>query len=101
VKSCASIFTGAKAPSCRYFTKNGLRHCGGSGYSERVGIHEFLKITPQIREAILRERNYDEILAIAVQQGFNNLRYDGFKKALRGLTSLEEVIRATISLEDE
>ena len=66
----------------------------------RLGIHEFLKITPQIREAILRERSYGEILSIAVQLGFHNLRYDGFKKALRGLTSLEEVIRATASLED-
>jgi len=74
-----------------------LRRIGLCG---RVGIHEFLKVTPQLRDAILRESNYDEIMGIAVRQGFHNLRYDGFKKALRGLTSLEEVIRATASLED-
>ncbi|MDO8412954.1 MAG: GspE/PulE family protein [Gallionellaceae bacterium] len=90
---------GAELPV--FYKGTGCGHCGGSGYSGRVGIHEFLKITPQLRDAILRERNYDEILAIAVQQGFHNLRYDGFKKSLRGLTSLEEVIRATASLEDE
>lgn len=83
-----------------FFQATGCEHCGGRGYSGRVGIHEFLKITPQIREALLRERNYDEILGIAVQQGFKNLRYDGFKKALRGMTSLEEIIAATASAEE-
>ncbi|MDP4029123.1 MAG: GspE/PulE family protein [Gallionella sp.] len=90
---------GAELPV--FYKGAGCEHCGGSGYTGRVGIHEFLKITPQIREAIMRERDYDEIMSIAVQQGFHNLRYDGFKKALRGLTSLEEVIRATASLEDD
>lgn len=90
---------GAELPV--FYIGAGCKHCGGSGYTGRIGIHEFLKVTPQIREAILRERNYDEIMAVAVQQGFRNLRYDGFKKALRGLTSLEEIIRATVSLEND
>ncbi len=79
----------------------GCSNCGGTGYKGRVGIHEFLKVSPQIRESILRGGNYNEIMNIAVQQGFHNLRYDGFKKALRGMTSLDEVIRATSSLEDD
>ncbi|KAF0204985.1 MAG: proteinral secretion pathway protein [Gallionellaceae bacterium] len=83
------------------YKSTGCEHCGKTGYTGQVGIHEFLRVTPQIREAILRERDYDEIMSIAVQQGFHNMRYDGFKKALRGLTSLEEVVRATATLEDE
>lgn len=90
---------GAASPV--FFRGKGCKHCAGTGYSGRIGIHEFLRVTPQIRDAILRDRSYDEISVIAVQQGFRNLRYDGFKKALRGLTSLEEVLRATTSLEDE
>jgi len=89
---------GAELPV--FYKGAGCEHCGGTGYTGRIGIHEFLKVTPQLREAILRERDYDEIMSIAVQQGFRNLRYDGFKKALRGLTSLEEVVRATASLEN-
>ncbi|MFY9261627.1 MAG: GspE/PulE family protein [Gallionella sp.] len=83
------------------YKSTGCEHCGKTGYTGRVGIHEFLKVTPAIREAILRGRDNNEIMRIAIQQGFRNLRYDGFKKALRGLTSLEEVVRATASLEDE
>ncbi|MDO8787769.1 MAG: GspE/PulE family protein [Sulfuritalea sp.] len=84
-----------------FYRGEGCEHCGKTGYSGRIGIHEYLKVTPQIREAVLRERDYDEIMAIAIRQGFKKLRYDGFKKALRGLTSLEEVVRATASLEDD
>jgi type IV pilus assembly protein PilB len=84
-----------------FYQGAGCERCGGTGYAGRIGIHEFLKVSPQIREAILRERDYDEIMEIAVQQGFQNIRYDGFKKALRGLTSLDEVVRATASLEDD
>jgi type IV pilus assembly protein PilB len=83
------------------YKNTGCEHCGTTGYIGRVGIHEFLRVTPQIREAILRGRDNEEIMSIAVQQGFHNMRYDGFKKALRGLTSLEEVVRATVSLEDD
>lgn len=90
---------GAQLP--RFYKGVGCEHCGDTGYTGRVGIHEFLKVTPQIRDAILQERDCDEIMRIAVQQGFHNLRYGGFKKALRGMTSLEEVVRATVSLEDD
>jgi len=83
-----------------FYKGEGCERCGKTGYFGRVGIHEFLRATPQIREAILRERDYDEILAIALRQGFKPLRHDGFKKALRGLTSLDEVIRATAAFED-
>jgi type IV pilus assembly protein PilB len=89
---------GAELPV--FYRGIGCKNCGGSGYNGRLGIHEFLKITPQIRKAILCERNYDEIMDVAVREGFCNMRYDGFKKALRGLTSLEEVMLATASQED-
>lgn len=90
---------GATLPTL--YKSTGCEHCGKTGYSGRIGIHEFLKVSPPIREAILRGKDNNEIMRIALQQGFRNLRYDGFKKALRGLTSLEEVLRVTSSLEDE
>ena len=73
----------------------GCKGCGGTGYTGRLGIHEFLRITPQIREAILRDQTNDEIRRLAESQGFRNMRYDGFKKALLGLTTIDEVLRAT------
>ncbi len=82
------------------FRGEGCERCGGSGYQWRLGIHEFLHISPQIREAIMHDRKYNELLNLAESQGFRNMRYDGFKKALRGLTTLDEVLRATSAEED-
>jgi len=62
-----------------------------------VAIHEFLYITHTLRDALLDQANYVELLAIASSEGFRDMRYDGFKKALRGVTTLEEIIDATIA----
>lgn len=89
---------GAELPM--FYKSNGCERCGGVGYTGRVAIHEFLRVTPQVREAIMLERNYDEIMSIAKQQGFHDMRHDGIKKALRGLTSLDEILRAVSAVEE-
>lgn len=79
------------------FRGDGCEKCNGRGYAGRVAIHEFLHITPAIRDAILRRAGYTEIRKIADQEGFQDIRYDGFKKMVRGLVTLEEVVKATIT----
>jgi type IV pilus assembly protein PilB len=78
----------------------GCEHCGKSGYHGRIGIHEFLNVTTRLREALLEGKRYDELHALAVAGGFKEMRHDGFKKALRGLTTIEEVLKATSSDQD-
>ncbi len=73
----------------------GCPDCRGSGYRGRLGIYEFLEVTPQIQEAIMRQQPITEMLNIAQQQGYRNLREDGLIKAWRGLTSIDEVLRVT------
>ena len=75
----------------------GCENCGGTGYQGRLGIHEFLNVTAHLREAMLEGKRYDELHTLAVADGFKEIRYDGFKKALRGLTTIEEVLKATTS----
>ncbi len=84
---------GAKLPT--FFRGEGCEHCNRTGYLGRVAIHEFLYITHRIRDALLAQANYIELLEIATSEGFREMRYDGYKKALRGVTSLEEVVEAT------
>jgi len=73
----------------------GCPDCRGSGYRGRLGIYEFLEVTPQIQEAVMRQAPLTDLLKIAQQQGYRNLREDGFIKAWRGLTSIDEVLRVT------
>lgn len=64
------------------------------GYKSRIGIHEVLSISPAIREIILRSSTSDAIEAQARKEGMLTMFEDGLYKAARGITSLEEVLRA-------
>ncbi len=75
----------------------GCEHCGGSGYTGRIGIHEFVHIKSTLRDLILNHAPFNQLLEEATKQGFKDMRYDGFKKAFQGITTIEEVIRVTAS----
>ena len=64
------------------------------GYKSRIGIHEVLSISPAIRETMLRSSTSDAIEAQAKKEGMLTMFEDGLYKAGRGITSLEEVLRA-------
>lgn len=74
----------------------GCEKCHNSGYSGRIAIHELLVVTPEIRDSIINNDSYSTIKKKITAMGFKDMRYDGFKKVLRGLTTLDEVIRLTI-----
>jgi type IV pilus assembly protein PilB len=80
-----------------FFRGEGCERCGGTGFHGRIGIHEFLNVTHRLRDALLAQRDYNELRAVALREGFKEMRYDGLKKALRGLTTIEEVVEATVA----
>ena len=65
------------------------------GYKGRVGVYEVMPITPKIADVIMQGGNSLEIAAIAEQEGINNLRKSGLKKAASGVTSITEINRVT------
>jgi type IV pilus assembly protein PilB len=71
----------------------GCRYCGGKGYTGRLGIFETFKMTDRLSEKGSLEE--DSLKKEADQQGMVTMRQDGVLKALKGLTSLSEVITST------
>lgn len=69
--------------------------CNYSGYKGRIGIYEILKISPAINDLILKERPSQEIVVQAQKEGMVLMKQDGFLKTLKGITTLEEIIRVT------
>jgi len=63
------------------------------GYSDRIGIHEVLKVTASIKEMIIRGSSQDELEAQAKKEGMMTILEDGVFQAVLGNTSLEEVFR--------
>ncbi len=66
-----------------------------NGYKGRVGVYEVVRITPSLARIIMEEGNSIEIAAKAKEEGFNDLRMSGLRKAMMGDTSLEEINRVT------
>jgi type II secretory ATPase GspE/PulE/Tfp pilus assembly ATPase PilB-like protein len=64
------------------------------GYSGRIGIHEVLAVSPAIRDIILHSGTSDAIEAQARKEGMLTMLEDGLYKSARGITSVEEVLRA-------
>lgn len=78
-----------------FYRKEGCPACEGTGFSGQIAIHEFLGFTPDLRRLLGADASMMEIQDIAFLGGFESMRYDGFKKALRGLTTIEEINRVT------
>jgi type IV pilus assembly protein PilB len=63
------------------------------GYKSRLGIHEVLKVSPAIRELVIKGETSDAIEAQARSEGMLTMVEDGVFKAVQGMTSLEEILR--------
>jgi len=73
----------------------GCEECAHTGYKGRMGIFEFLIVTDPVRDLILERASADEINRLAIEQGMQTMRQDGWIKICMGLTTFEEVTRQT------
>ncbi len=63
------------------------------GYISRIGIHEVMKMTPTIRELIMKGATTQEMEAQSKKEGMITMLEDGIFKCVMGLTTIEEVLR--------
>lgn len=78
---------------CVFYKANGCKSCGFTGYKGRIGIYELLQISDNIKKTIIEGLPSDEIEKIAVGENMSTMLENGIRKALSGVTSLEEIIR--------
>ena len=77
----------------------GCKKCNKSGYHGRLGFFELVMITSALRRAISESRPVAELAALT-DESFMTMREDGLQKASKGLTTVEEVMRATQDTDD-
>jgi type II secretory ATPase GspE/PulE/Tfp pilus assembly ATPase PilB-like protein len=73
----------------------GCKICHMTGYSGRIGVFEVLEVTKDIRDLITKRQDADVILQKAIEEGMTTMLDDGLEKVLKGLTTIEEVLRVT------
>jgi type II secretory ATPase GspE/PulE/Tfp pilus assembly ATPase PilB-like protein len=74
---------------------DGCDECNHSGYKGRIGIYEVLGVTVPIQKMIVANATSNQIQDQAISEGMTTMQTDGLVKALRGNTTLDEVLRVT------
>jgi type IV pilus assembly protein PilB len=85
--------TGEIHSGSRVYTAVGCAECNQTGYRGRVGIHEVLTLTPDLREAVIRRAAASELRLLAMAAGMVPIMSDGFYKVSQGDTTVEEVLK--------
>jgi general secretion pathway protein E len=88
----------ADQPAPRIYRAVGCPECLHTGYKGRTAIYEMIKMTEGIQELIMETPEMRRIRQLAITEGMVPLRDDGIRKVLLGLTTIEEVHRATALL---
>jgi len=94
----------AEQMNLRKFTKDrditlwhakGCNQCSHTGYTGRISILEMLPITDEIRSLVMKHATATDLRAEAIREGMVTMYEDGLRKALKGVTTFEEVLRVT------
>lgn len=73
----------------------GCKMCHFTGYVGRIGIFEIIETSEKIRKLITEKNDSDVIAREAINEGMTTMFDDGLEKVIKGLTTIEEVLRVT------
>ncbi|MCC6931676.1 MAG: type IV-A pilus assembly ATPase PilB [Deltaproteobacteria bacterium] len=86
-----------EAKSLQVYHGTGCKKCSGTGYRGRIALYECMPMTEELKEYVLNGASAIEIKKAAIQQGMKTLRSSGLDYLKEGITSIEEVLRVTVS----
>ena len=78
-----------------FFKGTGCEACQGTGMKGRQGLYETMALSQNLRRLIMKQVGASEIGAAAVAEGMLTLRMDGWLKVIKGIASLDQVVRET------
>jgi type II secretory ATPase GspE/PulE/Tfp pilus assembly ATPase PilB-like protein len=78
------------SPDFMLYRPKGCPACNNSGYKGRMGVHELLVGTDELKKAIQQKATIDELRRLAMAQGMRTLLQDALEKALKGITDVKQ-----------
>ena len=87
-------------PAGVFHKGKGCAYCNQTGYLGRVGVYEYLAMTPELAELLHQGEVLQFAKTAAQQPGFQNLKQSAFQLAAQGITSVDEIMRVSFSVED-
>jgi len=80
-----------------FYRGAGCEECRSFGYRGRTALFELMDFTPAVRGAFLRGASEDELTRFVVQDGMRTIVADGIRKAVEGVTTVDEVLRVAMN----
>jgi type IV pilus assembly protein PilB len=87
----------ASHPDQVFYKGRGCEVCRQSGYKGRMGVHELMVINEELADMIVRRAPLSELKEAARANGMHTLQEDGFRKAMDGVTTVEEIMRVVFT----
>jgi type IV pilus assembly protein PilB len=84
---------GGSASKTLFFHGAGCNYCAGTGYRDRIGVYELLRITPELRRLIVGWATTEELRRLAVAQGMRTMLREATSLVEHDVTTIPEVIR--------
>jgi general secretion pathway protein E len=93
-----SVFTAERIDPAPFegkslFEPKGCPGCQNTGFKDRVGIYEMIRVDDAVRAMVIEKQDSSAIRSSCVSSGLKTMLDDGLDKVLRGVTSLDEVLR--------
>jgi type IV pilus assembly protein PilB len=80
-------------PKKRFLHGEGCSFCAGTGFQDRIGLYELLRVTPEIKRLVVGWATQEELRRMAVSQGMRTLQQEAIDLVERDVTTLPEIIR--------
>jgi type IV pilus assembly protein PilB len=85
-----------EASKLKFYYGRGCDRCNNTGYKGRMGIYELVIMNDSLREMIIAEASLDDFREACRKYGMQTLRESGMEAIHGGLTTIEEVLKATM-----
>ena len=78
------------------YRAKGCNKCNNTGYRGRIGLYEHMIVSEDIERLTIERASTEEIKKVAISEGMITLQEDGLEKVIKGMTSLEEIMRVVV-----
>jgi type IV pilus assembly protein PilB len=78
----------------KFWHGEGCNLCAHTGYQDRIGVYELLRVSETLKQMIVAGASRDELQEVAVEQGMRTLRQEGLRLVQQDVTTIAEVLRA-------
>jgi type IV pilus assembly protein PilB len=94
-----AFYTSIGGPAKDTFIRGeGCNFCSGTGYQERVGVYEVLRMTERMRELIVQDPVHSQMRELAIEEGMSPLREQALRLVEHDITTIPEILRSVYPL---